>query len=400
MKVKINNQTISFVISTLTVGLAFLSFIDSSFGTKALLVGILLALLNLRNRYLIQILPSMLFCFVVLFLLLVSGQISVRGFNAPINHAMKFVYMFCAFSVAIIMKDFSDKQKRIIILTGILSAVISSVISSYFALTKDVYAIRYASERGYNSVADFNQIYAITILLVVIAVSILSQRRKKSLLLILSIICMGVCISASLFSTAILLVIMGIGIAWFFNSYRESPRRVILIVCFLFVMLLMIYIFNNQISDFIYNITERMNWVVRDRLRSVADSLLGTDHGISYSYDRRDELAWYSLTSFLKHPLLGVGYVTYGYGVIGCHQEWQDLLGVFGIMGSCIVIIIFILMSRFIWKKSCDNIDRMSFLIALLLLFVLGFLNPCLSIPVLIVVFVIAPNVKVLSQKL
>lgn len=398
MKIIINgwNNAISFILVIITVALSFFSLIDSSFGTKALLVALVLLVLNLSNTYLNCVLPSMLFCFFAVFLLIISGQLGMRGFNAPINHGMKFVYIFLAFSIAVVTKGFSDSQKRIIIIVTILSGIISGCISIYSAVRMDPYAIRYASERGFSNVVDFNQLYGLTLYAVSMSLFLIAYGLKKHISVLIATIVMSLCVYFSLFSTAILLLLMGIVIGVLVNSYRKEKRNIIYLCFFVLIFILVIMLFSNQISEFIYNLTDGLNWIVRDRIRSVVDSFLGTDHGINYSYDRRNELAGYSINSFLQNPLFGVGYDTYGYGVIGCHQEWQDMLGVFGLIGTSIVLLVFFHMIKFIWNATENSVDRTAFIVSLILFFALGFVNPCLSIPVLIVVFVLSPNISAL----
>ena len=148
----------------------------------------------------------------------------------------------------------------------------------------------------------------------------------------------------------------------------------------------------------VIKLTANMNYVLQNRIRYVFQDILNVSSGISYNHERREELASYSLNTFKEHPLLGVGYSGYGYGVIGCHQEWPDMLGVFGLLGSIVVWGVIIRMIVVTYKGLTSREEKDLFLVLAAMFGILGFLNPCLGSPLLFALFVIAPNVKCLFK--
>ena len=65
-------------------------------------------------------------------------------------------------------------------------------------------------------------------------------------------------------------------------------------------------------------------------------------------------------------------------------------------MGAIVIAIVIIFLIRVTAKNTDNKIDLHSFYIAAILFVILGFLNPCLNLPVLIAVFVIAPNISLI----
>lgn len=203
---------------------------------------------------------------------------------------------------------------------------------------------------------------------------------------------------SSLYTTALLFVFLGAALCFISVLYRKSPKSVYFLIFLVLFLLILGTVFNEQISDYLYGITENLNWIVRARVQSVIDTIFQTDHGNWYNTDRRNELANYSLKTFKENPLLGVGYYGYGYGVIGCHQEWYDMLGVFGVLGCVYGIFILIFNTRFAYKEAKTKMDKDALMISVVMLLMLGFLNPCLSKQILFFVYVVAPNISSLMQ--
>lgn len=388
---------LTYLIVLVSLFLAFFSYTKASFGIECILLSVVLLLLNFKTNHLTELLPFMIICGIAMLLYAFSGQISVRGFNAPVNHMLKFVYLLFAVSLSIGMRELSRDARAKAIKWMLFSVLISVLISSYSAIFVDRYAIRYPEERGFNNVVGFAQFYGICLILCTLVFVLLRYRKRysiwKQLLYCVPIL---ICIAVSLYVTGVLITALGIGFGFALHKYDSSKTKAAMWAFIIILLLGLMVIFSTQISDWIYKITEPLNWILKDRLRSVADTIFRTNHNLLYSYDRRDELANYSLTTFKNHPLLGIGYKDYGYGIIGGHQEWQDLLGVFGITGAFVLGLALLFFVRIIIKSIDNKIDLHAFYIAVVVFFILGFLNPCLNLPVLTAVFVVAPNISLI----
>lgn len=392
-----NTNILTTIIASICMFVAFFSFYKSSIGIECLVVSVIIIALNIKRSNIINYFPYLLFCAVTIFLLLISGQFDVRGFNSPINHTMKFVYLLLTVALVIGIKELPKSNKRKVLKWTLVSIIISTITSLYYVFFVDKYAIRYQDMKGFDNVIDFSQFYGICLISCVLVFLVLNYRKQFSLWIqLIVLVIMFVCIGVSLYVTGVLLCLMGIALSYAIYKFDQSKSKAMIGVITLIGLLFVVFLFGNQISDWIYDVTEPLNWILKDRIRSVADTVFRTDHNILYSYDRRDELAEYSLTTFRENMVFGIGYKTYGYGIIGCHQEWQDMLGVFGIVGTSIFALLMFHLFNYV-KRNIDNIiDLHSFYIAMILFLILGFLNPCLNLPVLFAVFVIAPNISLL----
>lgn len=387
------SQLFTYLIVLLSMFMVYFSFNNSSFGRVCIGLTIILFLFNFKSEYYSQLIPFAIVCIIVLLLLVSSGRASERGFNASVNHSLKFIHLMFTVALSTAITKFPDKERHTILKWTILSILISTIISLYYVIRVDKYAIRYSAPRGFNMVIGFDQFYGVCIFLCILVFALLSWHKKFKIgkyvfLCVILLICVGL----SLFVTGVLLCGMGIGVAIAINKYSQSKRQTTLCAIGIIFALILVFVFSDQISDLIYKMTEPLNWILRDRIRNVADTIFRTDHNLVYSYDRRAELAGYSMDTFRKYPFFGIGYKGYEYGVIGCHQEWQDMLGVFGIFGMLLVVLLVVFHSRYIIKNITRKSDLYSFYMALLLFVVLGFLNPCLTPPVLCSVFIVAPN--------
>ncbi len=386
----------------LTVFWTFFSYDLPSVGLECLIIACLFLFLRVRKDKLIRLtIPALVLCLCALALLFFSGKLGERGFNAPISHTLKLIFLLFVQVAAFVMFNLKEAHHRGVLLFSFAVLFLSTAVSVYFVFFVDQYALRYFADRGFYQVFDFNQMYALPIVIASLACLVLAKAKSflKALPYFVFLLLAVACCCLSLYATAMFLMAIGVGVAFLFSQFYRSPKRFWIITGVLVGSVALCLLFRQQVADLIYAFTEEMNWLIKARIRLVADMLLGTGYEGWYSLDRRNELAGYSISSFLSNPLFGIGYATYGYGTIGGHQEWYDMLGVFGIFGSAVFVGIMVLWSVWTFRKAKTVVDKASFLISLGLFVFLGFLNPVLNLPVLVAVFLIAPNISALPME-
>lgn len=394
---RINNQKLCYYIILICTVLFYISFNKNSLRTVCLFFCCILIILNAKNKAMVDVLPSLTMAVVTLLMLAMSGRMAERGFNAPIVNEAKFVYILFVQCVAIIMSLIDRQKKKIILLTTFGTIAVSCLVSIFYAATQDIYAIRYFEEKGFKNVMDFDQSYAVPFAFALILFLLINAKwkeLKRKMLPIAFLILSAYFAFVSLYTTALIFIALAIVICFLFTLYRKSKKLFVVLMLIGVSVLIVVIFFNQQISDFLYDLTEGMNWIVRARVRSVIDTVFRTDHRNWYNTNRRNELAGFSLETFKQHPLFGVGYRGYRYGVIGCHQEWYDMLGVFGLIGGGCILFVMLFYVRRLYVNAETQMDKDALLISVVMLMVLGFLNPCLSKQVLFLVFVIAPNLS------
>ena len=392
---------ISCILMALSVSVYFIGL--DGMGTIEFLISLSIMLFGFNNYRMAKVLPIAVLTFFVLLMLVLSGKMGQTGFNAPIKHALKFVHLLFAFvCFSFFNYGANIKQKKFFVITVLLAAAISCIQSIYLVFAGNDYAIRYASRYGFSAegVAGFSQIYGIPALVLIVSSTLFNDRKKTFWQKVLLILLLGIFfyfIGVSLFTTALLLTVLGIVFFMFLKMLRRDARTTLIIMMASIVLALMIiFVFSDQTMSLIKDLTSGMNYISRDRIQFIAGKLLLVSSDLTYSYDRRLELAGYSLQTFEDNPFFGVGYFEYGYGVIGCHQEWADLLGVFGLFGSTIVIIVLLGMFASLFRVLKTQEEKDLFFVLITMFIVLGFLNPCLGSPFLLALFVVMPNAKYL----
>jgi len=408
-KLIISGASVSFLLVYASTVFVFFSLTGDRLNRAGLLLAVVLFVLNLRSKTIYRTIPSLFMALTALALLVLSGNRGLRGFGAPIGHAYKFVYVFLIITISCIVSGYDQERKRRVVMLSLITFAITCVLSLFYVFTVSVFAIRYAGDltpvyglettvSSFPLVAKFGQCYAAPLLLGCLTVLWMRAKHLKSRCSIILKLCFVVFLlftGFSLLTSAMLLSVVGLLMAWLICIYTEKNYKLAGVVLLFVIAVSLMVIFRQQVSDALYRITEPLNWVIKDRLRYVFDKLLGTAHNFSeYAHEDRDYLVACSWNSFISHPILGVGYSRFGYGVIGSHHEWVDLLGTFGLVGVIGFLCVFGGYAIGLYKRIDSRTDRLAFLVCSFLFAILGFLNPCLSPSILFVLLVVAPNIS------
>lgn len=109
---------------------------------------------------------------------------------------------------------------------------------------------------------------------------------------------------------------------------------------------------------------------------------------------RRFMLANWSLVSFKNNPIFGINWKNHTYGKIGCHMQWADDLGRYGIIGNIFIIINYFMLAKYTINNTDKCFVKNSLVTVWIMFFILGFLNPCLSATNLMMMFVVIPSIE------
>lgn len=102
-------------------------------------------------------------------------------------------------------------------------------------------------------------------------------------------------------------------------------------------------------------------------------------------------LADQSLQSFSENPIFGINFKNHVEGEIGCHCQWADDLGRFGILGNIFIVYNYVRIVKYTIRNSGTFVKR-NIISAWICFFILGFLNPNLSGTILMAILVIIPT--------
>ena len=198
----------------------------------------------------------------------------------------------------------------------------------------------------------------------------LSKGWAFSLISIVLIITASNLIFKSLFMTAIVLLIMGIILAFFYGKKRWLIKSGLSI---LLTIVAFIVSFNGLVQ--LSNSREGFSTQVTPKLYEIRAVLSGNTSDAS-DYSSRQDLQQSSMAVFFENPIFGVFHKTYDFSDsieigVGNHSEWMDMLARYGIFSLFLMYFIF----YSFWQCYKDN--KMG--LHILLFVVLGFLNPIFS---------------------
>lgn len=373
---------------------------NQSWATECFVLAwiLLLMLRNISDLKQISLLALISGYFLFGYITLNSGYLRT-DFNSPIRYVTKYMILFFVFTISRICIYLSSKEKKIFIKAAFISIIISCIVSIWYTIFVNSEAIRYREGIGITNTVSFDQAYGISIFIPLYIYYIWKNWRKLKFRPIYVLI-IGVFVFflyKSQLVTAMILSLVGLFLFYFIEVVLNKKNKMLRLMGASFVFLLIYFLIRIYLVDFLFNFAALMPNTVRMRIQFVIDTFFFTQHANSYNLGRRMEIANYSWNSFKAHPFFGVGLSGIKYGSIGYHQEWVDMLGVVGIVGTAVISVVVL---RYVFRqyKLCTNtFDKNCYIVAILLFLILGFFDPCLTDPVLFTVFAIAPNLSAMA---
>lgn len=322
-----------------------------------------------------------------------AGQFGM-GFFDPINNLVKFIYVFETYVLYLIIQQFEEKTRKRLIEFAVWCLIITMIISLYYNFFIDPTAIRFRPEQ-YTFICTFGQYYEGVIVISIIICTMFSQKNVNYLKSLLVIGILGLVFLVGNLVTGLVLAIGGMGMALILSKVKKLKFG----IAFIGILGLIALSLRSYIIEILLQISEWefFNKITADKIVAIANLLSGRNQVDTLS--TRNALANYSLNSFKENPWFGIGYKGYHIGTVGCHQEWSDMLAVFGIVGVILIGIVFLFLVWQIYKNIHTQLDFICFSISLILIFILGFLNPALTEEALLAALVIAPNSSLLFRK-
>lgn len=282
------------------------------------------------------------------------------------------------------------KQKRLVHL-ALLSILITIGVSFYYIFKVDPQAIR-NTQRSIKliGVGDFQLMYALSLMTGPLLMLIFNRFKKTDfksvfgLFFIFSSVML--CLILCNLVTSVVVAILSIGISVFINK-----RGAIFRLAFLSISGLL-YVLRGIISDELYALANRniFYWSTNNKIVAIANVLIGNyEHTDTLS--RREMLASQSMASFYSSPILGINFKDHVSGRIGGHMQWADDLARFGILGNLIIILNYAIIAIYTINTSKNMLEKNSMIATWIIFTILGFLNPLLSGPILMMIFVVIP---------
>lgn len=319
----------------------------------------------------------------------IAGQLNTEyysSFQVVISRYQMVIYPIIFFYVI----SLTNQDKRHIFRVSILSITVTVLISLFYIIKVDPQAVRNTQrDLALFGVGDFMLIYTLAISLGPILYFIsnykgsLKNKMFYFVFFALSVVCILLC---NLVTSVI------VGILSLVVMYIVKKRKIIYLLISQFV-LLFFYLVRNYIAKFLYSIASKklFYWSTNNKIIAIANIIKGDFSNID-TISRRLMLASWSIDSFKKNMLFGINWKHHEYGRIGCHMQWADDLGRYGIFGNTILILNYFYLSISSINKIECRIVKDAMICIWIMFIILGFLNPCISASNLMMIFVVIPS--------
>lgn len=244
----------------------------------------------------------------------------------------------------------------------------------------------------------FGYIYSLPILAVSMILYIRTIFKKKRgqnkllawgriVLFLFFFVVFSVLVFKSLFMTATVLLIIGIGIGLFYERGKRWIYKSLI------ALALMSVVFVVQYDSISGNVSGLGSESTDQRIEEIYNVLTGK---VNQTEDvtSRSGLRMTSFYTFLNHPLFGanhlVGFDRYDNKLIGNHAEWFDLLALYGIFALLIFYLVYKTLKLQYKDTGCY---------APAIIYVCtGFLNPMFIFTVNLTMFVICPLLSIICE--
>lgn len=324
-----------------------------------------------------------------------AGHSGVTGYFAPVYHLVKY---FRLLSIPLLIDSFAQvtpRQKKFLVSEISVCILLTNLISLYYAHINPL-SIRYRGlldQVDYYGIIRFSQIFSFAIIEVFLFALFLDSDipvQKKAFPALVFAVNSLMLVKAQLM-TPVALTLMVAALYFFFETGKFAKRFLV------FPLALILFAARKPIlTFFIARIQKMHSTIMSRRAEAILNALLDSG-GQTNSLSARLVKIQISWTSFLQRPYLGIGFTTFDMTTVGCHQDWFDILAVSGVFVFLIVLIFFAFQFRDAMRKCEDKKARHMCAAAFIAFLILGFINATLASDLLITVFILAPNYRLLG---
>ena len=337
----------------------------------------------------LSILNGMIFV-LTFFRCIIADQLNLGFFSTLHVVIARYQLLICPI-LFVYVRHLSLYEKRRIFTLAFMCIIGTIILSLYYVVFVEPLAIRYAGVIQLFGAGDFMLMYAIAIAMGPLLLLILERLKHniKSRMLIIAFILMLICLIVCKLVTSVIVAAISI----FVMLIVKHKKKILMMssLCFL------AWFSKTFIAKILYYIAEKkiFFWSTNDKIVAIANLLSGDTANINTLSDRYMIARW-SLLSFMKNPLFGINWKDHVYGKIGCHMQWADDLGRYGLLGNVLLIVNYVYLVRYTVRNIGDIYTKKALIAAWITFFILGFLNPCITITNLMMIFIVIPSFEAL----
>lgn len=397
MRLKAN---ISMLLLYLLIALMYLYPFADLFPSAVQIVVFVLWFLSLGKTKIVSkglVLSSVSIIIMIITLLrcIIAGQLNM-GYYSSFQVVIQR-YQFVIYPIIFLyVSQLANEKKRKIFNWGITCISITVIVSLYYIFAVDPQAIRNTQGVNYFGVGDFQLMYAISMLFGPLFFLIVDKikHKEKCWGLLVEFGLMGICLILCNLVTSAVLAICSIGVTYCFT------RKVKLIYFVMGLAGTMLYLCKGFIGIALKKLADKsiFYWSTNNKIYAIANVLMGDFTNID-TLSRRMMLSNQSINSFKENILFGINFKDHVQGKIGCHAQWADDLGRFGLIGNLVIWINYFSIAKKTITYNPNRIVMQNMKSVWVCFFILGFLNPCLSGTILMAQFVIIPTFDALVKE-
>lgn len=338
---------------------------------------------TLRKGFEISVVSIIIFI-VVLIRCIMADKIDI-SYYSPMQAAIaRYQFMVFPFIYCYILK-LDKNKKKILFNLSITCILITVFISFYYMLLVDPQAVRNTQGVSYFGVGDFQLMYAIAVFMGPLLIFIINSPKKK--FYIFNFICYSACLLLCNLVTTWVIAAVSISLSMFIMC--KSKKKYTIAIS----LLLLLLATKNLVVKFCIDIANSgiFYWSTSNKIMAIANVLSGNFTNID-TLSRRSMLINQSLTSFKENPLFGLDFREHVAGNVGCHSQWADDLARYGIIGNFFIFLNYFYVVYYTLINSKHKFVKDALKVAWITSLVLGFLNPCLSGTILMIIFVVIPS--------
>ena len=313
------------------------------------------------------------------------------GFWDPINFIMKYIALFELFVIYDVFSSLESVKKSHVLKITLFAISITNFISIYYNLG-DMYAIRYRPEQ-YLFIINFNQFYALPILISTLTSKIFFKKKPSALLLTTLVSSIIVLLIGNLMTGLILGAFSVLLVMLLWLSKSNYINQLVTIS----VTLLAAIFLRHPVANLLKKIS---TWSLFSELAAskllVAAEVLKSGE-VTSTLSVRDDYKGSAISSFKEYPYFGLPYDKYRYGTISSHADWYDFLAMNGFVGFIALLLVLIDLCIRIFKNISEQTDLISFIVAITVFSILGFLNPSFSVEILLMTFIVSSHITYLE---
>lgn len=357
-----------------------------------IIIALLLIICIVKNKKISRsIIQKPMLSFIIFLMTLLMCIYSDRldlDYFSPMQSCIERYQIFINALLFTYIMTLSNKERLNIFILSIACIVTTVIVSLYYILMIDPQAVRNTQGVSYYGVGDFQLMYAMAILSgpYLMYIKDCYTKKQKFFYHILCFALMMICLLLCNLVTSVVVSVVSIVISRYYFCNNKITKKIF------FYSLIALLSLKNLIAYLLKLVAEKgiFYWSTNNKILAVSNLILGNNENLD-TLSARADLTMISLNTFRNNLLFGVDFKEHVSGIVGGHAQWVDDLARFGFIGNIAIIWNYLYFANYSISALKKEKLKKAVKSAWCVLFILGFLNPCMSGTILMIILVVIP---------